>query len=1432
VPPRPTPPPAQKRWFQERPSQYPWEQDGLDHVRRAMPQAEPYRAWATFSFTAASGRIHECDLLIAVPGGLYLVELKAHPGHVANHGDTWTFAKPGSSRVRTLRNPLHFTDVKSKDLKSRLQWAAKQRNMTRLAFPRIEPVVFLTDPGLVSALDEVQRERVYGRDDAAQGLPWIWRDLLAQPPRSEQRRVTPVFSKELPKLLEDIGVRASTAHLHFGDDWTLDPSPLDAGPTWEDRLAERSGIVHETGRVRIYLTEMQAGEDRRRAVERAARREYQVLQGIAHRGIAQAVQIREHHGGPAILFHHDARDLRLDSYLDVHGARLTPDLRLDLVRQLAEAVQYAHGRSLFHRALAARSIYVSARDDGSSPVLRVIDWQAAARDFEHTVSPSLGLTSLGSDVLRDVADLYLAPEFDAPYPDPVDLDVFGLGALAYLLLTGQAPATDRAALIERLASEGGLHPYAVDDAVPDRLDALVFAATRSDPADRLDSAEAFLRVLDVTEEEIVEPDPEPGADPLTATPGQVLDGGWTVARVLGTGATARALLVRRPADLDDDPDAEEVRVLKVALDEQKAATLEAEGGVLDAVGGGLIVKKLDGPRRLGNRTVLDLQYGGGDDLDGGTLGSLLRAQGKLTYHQLERFGKDLLTVLDQLAGAGVRHRDLKPDNFAVYQRADRVKQLLLMDFSLAAASERDVAAGTRGYLDPFLGTPRRPAFDDHAEWYAAAVTLHEMASTTRPIWGDGVTDPRTSTDPTPTLTSELFEPALRDGLVTFFRQALHRDTDRRFETLDAMHAAWRDVFAAADAVAPATTPATVGMDAGTPGEAREAAALAATRDTPLEAAGLSPRAVSVAQGFEATTVGELLDVPLHLITRARGAGAVIRKELIRRYKQWAAQPAAARPERAGEATSGVDQLVELLLPAAGRGKKAAAARLTLALPGDGDDAPTPWTAQSAIADRLGITQAAVSRHQQALFAGWAELSELEPVREELAGLLAAAGRVMTAAELESALRARHGPAGARAAAAVVRAAVEAEIWAGMHPAGTDDEEQGPRLAVLRRRDGRVLVALESLPGSEDPSAAELADYAWQLAAQADRLAVAEPMPGRSTVVQALRDVPAPAGLAPLADTRLVGLAAATSLGALVTPRLELYPRTLDLVTALRISQAGAGVRRTGVTVAELLGRVRARFPDIAVPLEVTYVEVQGMLHDAGFALVYDLAAGRFVPVGQEGSRRSLSSSSTMLGHGFVPGTDVHETMRARLAAAVDRGGFLALTLRGKHAGGAARALAGAYPVREVDLGALFVEELRALAAERGQDWQKVLTIDARFSETGRLSPGLGSYARATWERVHGHVVSTATGDAVLLAHDAGLLGRYAAAGGHDLLVALQARARTAGTAPHGLWLLCPGDSAATAPKVGGLTVEAIGPAERLALDGDFLDGLRRAAPAA
>jgi len=441
--------------------------------------------------------------------------------------------------------------------------------------------------------------------------------------------------------------------------------------------------------------------------------------------------------------------------------------------------------------------------------------------------------------------------------------------------------------------------------------------------------------------------------------------------------------------------------------------------------------------------------------------------------------------------------------------------------------------------------------------------------------------------------------------------------------------------------------------------------------------------------------------------------------------------------------------------------------------------------------------------------------------------------VMTAAELAAALRAQHGAAGdtpvrTRAkATAVVRAAVEAEFSAGMRRA--DGADEGPRLAVLRR-DAQVLVALESF-GADEPSAPELADYASRLGRRADELAGQDPLPGRAVVVRELRGVAAPDGLAPLADTRLVALAAAMSRRAAASARLELYPRDLDLAKALRISQAAAGVRpESGFSVDDLLGRIRARFPELSLSGPVSYVAMEEALATAGFRLAYDPQTTRFRPPDLD-TTRSASSATSMLPvnpRGRVLGQDPAAVTATRLAAAAERGGFLALTLRGSQLPGVADALAERYPVRPVDLDRDLLRTLRELAAEHGEDWAKLLAVDARRSEAGRASPGLASYLDAAWPRVRDGLPAAAPDErTVLFVHDVGLLARYFADGGRDLLVSLQNAARRAGEPPHGLWLLCPGDSARDSPRLDGHIVEVLGEAERVVLDRGFLDALRQ-----
>ena len=88
-----------------------------------------------------------------------------------------------------------------------------------------------------------------------------------------------------------------------------------------------------------------------------------------------------------------------------------------------------------------------------------------------------------------------------------------------------------------------------------------------------------------------------------------------------------------------------------------------------------------------------------------TLAEELRLHGPLTIHELEQLGEDLFQAITFLDKRGIWHRDIKPDNLALRELHRKGRELVLFDFSLAGTPDTDLIAGTRGYLDPFLGAP-------------------------------------------------------------------------------------------------------------------------------------------------------------------------------------------------------------------------------------------------------------------------------------------------------------------------------------------------------------------------------------------------------------------------------------------------------------------------------------------------------------------------------------------------------------------------------------------------------------------------------------------------------------------------------------------------------------------------------------------------------
>jgi serine/threonine protein kinase len=201
-------------------------------------------------------------------------------------------------------------------------------------------------------------------------------------------------------------------------------------------------------------------------------------------------------------------------------------------------------------------------------------------------------------------------------------------------------------------------------------------------------------------------------------------------------------------------------MLKVPNGDEFLQRVRSEGEVLAKLRHQHIVEYVE-TLTIGGKPCLLLRSAGPE-----TLGQRLRKEGRLHVDLLQRFGEDLLEIVRYLEEQGIPHRDIKPDNIGVgpVGRGNKL-HLVLFDFSLSRTPPENIQAGTQGYLDPLL--PLRKRWDLHAERYAVAVTLFELATGTLPKWGDGRSEP-SQVECEATVDEELFDPSLREALVPFF----------------------------------------------------------------------------------------------------------------------------------------------------------------------------------------------------------------------------------------------------------------------------------------------------------------------------------------------------------------------------------------------------------------------------------------------------------------------------------------------------------------------------------------------------------------------------------------------------------------------------------------------------------------------------------------
>ena len=306
-------------WIKVAESGYPWEREALEFVRSRFPSHEPYRAWSNFEFVADDGSINEVDLLVFTPEGFFLIEIKSRPGRLYGDAGTWSWETDG--KLFTTDNPLLAANTKAKKLRALLQRQRACKNKGQVPF--IEPLDLLLGPRVAfrpagdgGSAHLPARSRAGGRFTSP-ARPGILAAIMRRecpglegPPKGTHDRPT---ARMVSQAMDQAGIRASQRHRKVSD--YLLEHIIGDGPGYQDWLATHVRLPDVKRRVRLYHVRTESSREDREKLERAALREFQLLETLQHPGILRIYGFSEHELGPALIFEHDPLSIRLDHFL-------------------------------------------------------------------------------------------------------------------------------------------------------------------------------------------------------------------------------------------------------------------------------------------------------------------------------------------------------------------------------------------------------------------------------------------------------------------------------------------------------------------------------------------------------------------------------------------------------------------------------------------------------------------------------------------------------------------------------------------------------------------------------------------------------------------------------------------------------------------------------------------------------------------------------------------------------------------------------------------------------------------------------------------------------------------------------------------------------------------------------------------------------------
>ncbi|MEL7335092.1 MAG: serine/threonine-protein kinase, partial [Planctomycetota bacterium] len=239
---------------------------------------------------------------------------------------------------------------------------------------------------------------------------------------------------------------------------------------------------------------------------------------------------------PDSRFTRTARTENLQQRIDRVGAMPVSEA-IDIARQVAEGLAEAHSRGVVHRDIKPGNLLLQP---GTQRIF-ITDFglARAVDDATMTVSGTVGGTPQ-----------FMSPEQSAGRDVGPSSDLFSLGVVLYVMLTGEVPfnASTPIAVLRKIIDEAHVPATKIDPTLPEWVDTLLDRFLCKSPSDRLSDANAAADLLQRLQQHVR----NPSAFPLPESLNRKRDsprGARTVAVIAITAACLISLMVGSAAAL-------------------------------------------------------------------------------------------------------------------------------------------------------------------------------------------------------------------------------------------------------------------------------------------------------------------------------------------------------------------------------------------------------------------------------------------------------------------------------------------------------------------------------------------------------------------------------------------------------------------------------------------------------------------------------------------------------------------------------------------------------------------------------------------------------------------------------------------------------------------------------------------------------------------